>query len=300
MQLPNWSRNLLLRRRRQREKSARQELFAPVRLSLRKLEERRVLDVSAAFMSGVLEVEITNTSDVATLQDSGGNVSIRDAGNNNIDVNGSGSPPIAWSDVQEVRVRGDAATDQVVVFDTQLSLDAGLQVEDTIESTVLADSVNSGAGITLGSDVVLEEDIMLVGTNLTFGGSIDSQPNATHKLTIDAGVGSIAFNGNIGEIVPLRGLDIQRAVGGVTFGESSPVQLINSTDPITIGSSFEIGGTGVVFNGGANATLRIVTTNDDVTINGPTELQSDLSINTGSRGGDIIFTAASPIDSEVG
>lgn len=40
MQLPGWSRNLLERRRRRREKAARRELFAPVRLSIRKLEER--------------------------------------------------------------------------------------------------------------------------------------------------------------------------------------------------------------------------------------------------------------------
>ncbi|MBI2480833.1 MAG: hypothetical protein HYV60_20065, partial [Planctomycetia bacterium] len=149
MQLPNWSRNLLLRRRRRRERFARQELFAPVRLSLRKLEERRVLDVSAAFMTGtgVLEVDITNTSDVATLQDSSGNVSIRDAGNNNIDVNGSGAPPVAWSDVKEVVVRGDAVLDQQVAFNTALALTGRLDVQSSIESTILADSITSGASI---------------------------------------------------------------------------------------------------------------------------------------------------------
>ncbi len=302
MQLPNWSRNLLLRRRRQRERSARQELFAPVRLSLRKLEERRVLDVSAAFLTGtgVLEIDVTAASDVATLQDAGNNVSIRDAGNNSIDVDvdGGGPLPVAWSDVKEIVVRGDAASGQRVVFDTQLALSGRLEVQNTIESTVLTDSITSGSSITLASDVVLENDVTLVGTGITFGGTIDSQANATRSLTLDARSGSVSFNGNIGGNVPLRGLDIQRADGGVTFGDSSPLQIVNSTDSISIGSVDAIGGSGVVFQGGSNATLQIVTTNDNVSINGMTELRSNLSISTGSKGGDVTFTAASPIDSQ--
>ncbi|MEO8494498.1 MAG: hypothetical protein ABI614_05485, partial [Planctomycetota bacterium] len=311
MQLPNWSRNLLLRRRRNRKRSARQELFAPVRLTLRRLEERRVLDVSAAFMTGtgVLELNITNTSDVATVQDSGGYVSIRDAGNNNIDIDGDNGEPmqVAWSAVNEIVVRGDSTVDQQgaavlqqVVFDTQLSLTGSLEVDSEIESTVLAASITSGSDITLAGDVVLENDVQLVGTSLTFGGAIDSQPNATRGLTIDATTGSVSFNGDLGGNVPLRGLDIQRADGGVTFGGTSPVQLVNSTDSVTVGSNSPIGGTGVVFNAGNGATLRIITTNDDVTINGSVRLQSHLSIETGGKGGDITFTNASPIDSEAG
>ncbi|MDA1051130.1 MAG: hypothetical protein O3C40_11715 [Planctomycetota bacterium] len=303
MQLPNWSRNLLLRRRRRRERSARHELFAPVRLSLRKLEERRVLDVSAAFMTatGVLELEITNTSDVAALQDSGGNVSIKDAGNNvvDVDVNGGGPGTVALSDVRSIVVRGDAVADQQVVFGTPLSLADGLQVEDSIESTTFRDSVNSGAAISIGSDVVLENDVMLTATDLTFGATIDSQLNATRSLTINVGAGTVVFNGDLGASVSLGGLDIQRADGGVTFGGNSPVQLVNSTGSVTIGSSQPIGGIGIVFDGGATGT-SIITTNDDVTINGATTLRSKLSINTDSRGGDITFTAASPVDSEAG
>lgn len=302
MQLPNWSRNLLLRRRRRRERSARRELFAPVRLSLRKLEERRVLDVSAAFMTatGILELDVTNTSDVATLRDSGGDVSIKDAGNNNIDVNvdGGGPATVALSDVRSIVVRGDAAADQVVVFDTPLSLTNGLQVENTVETTVLASSVNSGAAISLGGDVVLENDILLVGTGVTFGGTIDSQLNTSHSLTINAGTGSVVFDGDLGASVSLAGLDIQQADGGVTFGGASPVQIVNSTGVISIGSGSAIGGTGVAFHAGTNGTFRINTTNDDVTINGATKLQSSLSINTGARGGDITFTEASPIDNQ--
>lgn len=304
MQLPNWTRNLLLRRRRSRDKSARSDLFAPVRLTLRKLEERRVLDVSAAFMTatGVLELDVTNTSDIATFQDAAGDVSIRDGGNNNVDVDVDGGGPgtVALSDVKRVVVRGDAATDQEVVFDTPLSLADGLRVESEIESTVLIGSITSGAGIELGSDVTLESDVVLVGTDVTFSGTIDSQPNAIRGLTIDASTGTVAFNGNIGANVPLNGLNVQRADGGVTVGDISAVQLINTTGEVSIGSTNAVGGTGVVFSGGANATLRIITTNDDVSVNGPTELRSDLSIDTGSRGGDITFTDASPIDGEAG
>ncbi|MCB9872992.1 MAG: hypothetical protein H6821_02335, partial [Planctomycetaceae bacterium] len=305
MRLPNWSRNLLDRRRRNRERSARQELFAPVRLSLRKLEERRVLDVSAAFMTGtgILELDITNTSDVATLQDSGGNVSIRDSANNVVDINGPGAPPIAWTDVKRIVVKGDGAAEQKVVFDTPpLLLAEGLAVDSEIEVSVLTSSITSGASITLGSDVILENDITLVGTNLTFGGSIDSQLNALQNLTLNAGVGSITFNGDIGSnlnLASLGTLDIQRADSGVTFGDSAVVRSIKTERSITIGSTEIIGGVGVVFDGGASGT-EITTTNDKVTINGATVLRSDLSINTGSKGGDILFTDAASIDSESG
>lgn len=302
MQLPTWSRNLLERRRRKRERSARREMFAPVRLSLRKLEERRVLDVSAAFMTGtgVLELDVTDASEIATLQDSGGNVSIRDSTNASVDIISGGAPTtVAWSDVKEIVVRGDAATDQRVVFDTQLTLVGRLEVGGEIESTVLTDSVNAGASILLGSDVILENDVTLVGTSVTFGGSLDSQPNAIQNLIINAGNGSIAFNGDIGANVHLGTLDIQRADGGVTFGDSSAVREVNTERPITIGSTDAIGGTGIVFDGGTSGT-EITTSGDAVTINGATTLQSTLSINTGSKGGDVIFTSASPIDSEAG
>lgn len=226
--------------------------------------------------SGVLEIDVTNSSDVATLQDSGGQVSIRDSGNANIDidVDGGGPMAVAWSDVKEVIVLGDPATDQSVVFDTQLSLTGRLEVDSEIETTVLTDSVNAGASISFGSNVVLENDVILVGTDVIFGGTLDSQPNATRRLTINAGPGSVSFNGSIGANVPLQGLDIQRADNGVTFGDLSAVHVVSSTDTIVIGSSSAIGGTGIVFNGGNNAALQIFTTNDDVTVNGATELRA--------------------------
>lgn len=545
MQLPNWSRNLLLRRRRQREKSARQQLFAPVRLSLRKLEERRVLDVSAAFMTGtgVLELDVTNTSDVATLQESGGDISIRDAGNNSIDIEVDGGTPmsVALSDVKRIVVHGDGAAGQEVVIDTPLAPMDGVFVDSSIELTVINDPItrvgnngialNSlsvqlgadleapGLDITFGGDVRLASDVSVTASNVVFEGMVDddgdlatnsnltvnadgltlfvgkvgsndaldgiktdaaghseinadinasgntitfndpvvltnsvsltdtgttgirfndtvdsasdaqhsltatatngrvtfsgdigdgaagdqslgsltiteaaegvifgdmagvaqirtangginigsvaggiggvgiqlnggagnlltittsggnvrwnaatalvtdvdvftdggtltltadapldSQPNAVRKLKVNAGSGAVEFNEDIGRAVPLRGLEISRADAGVTFGGanvetpgmggSGPVTLINSTGPVLIGSTDAIGGSGVVFNAGANSTLRIVTTSDNVTINGAVKLQSNVSINTGNRGGDITFTDASPIDNQ--
>ena len=48
MRLPRWPRRFLPRRKRRKD-VARQRLMEPVRLSFRRLEERRVLDANAAF-----------------------------------------------------------------------------------------------------------------------------------------------------------------------------------------------------------------------------------------------------------
>lgn len=545
MPLPTWTRKLLSRRRRNREQSARRELLEPVRLSLRKLEERRVLDVSAAFITelGLLEIEVSNTEDTASLSNENGAVAIADANDAPIAIEVDGGPgEVQLSAVRRVVVRGDAASDQQFILNTPLNPRDGVQVENTIEAATINDSITrvrengialdslqvtlganleaSDLDISLGGDVTLTSDVTLTGENVVFAGTVnddgdggtgsaltvnafgltffggdvggvdaidslrtdaaghselnaditasgntiifndpvvltsdvsvtdsgsigikfndtvdsaadaqhglsanatnglvtfsgnigdgsagdqslgsltiheaaggvifgekagvsqvrtqgdinvgsvaggingvgiqfnggtanlltittaggdvrwngasvlvtdvavvtnggdltltadaplDSQPNAVRKLTIDAGAGAVAFNEDIGRRVPVNGLDVMNAVGGVTIGGADtetpgsggagPVTLVNSVGAISIGSASPIGGTGVVFNAGDGNTLQVTTTGDDVFVDGAVELRSSLSIDTGATAGNITFTTNATIDSEGG
>lgn len=76
---------------------------------------------------------------------------------------------------------------------------------------------------------------------------------------------------------------------------------INTNGQIDIGSVSVITG-GILFNGGASNLLTITTLGDSVRLNGTATLATNLRIDTdstssGTEGGDISFTAASPIDS---
>src|SRR5262249_51556883 len=145
------------------------------------------------------------------------------------------------------------------------------------------------------------------GSNITFTagdvstvpttGRIDSQGNDAlnnpehNDLKLNAGTGSVFFNGNIGGGQTLQTLVVDTAAGGVTFGgadaatigASGPVTTVHTEGLIDIGSGFTaadvIGGTGIVFNAGPGTnSLLSVTTNlatGDVRLNGPVFLQSD-------------------------
>jgi hypothetical protein len=68
---------------------------------------------------------------------------------------------------------------------------------------------------------------------------------------------------------------------------------------IDLGSIDVIGGTGIVFNGGAG-TIVIQTSSDDVRINGAVLLQSNTQIDTNTGLGNITFTSAATINSQDG
>lgn len=127
---------------------------------------------------------------------------------------------------------------------------------------------------------------MLVGTDLTFGGSVDSQPNTTRNLTINAGVslgtGSASFQGAVGSLVGLGDILVENATdvyfessllassltqsagsgetrfdGPVTIKTAAGVDL--TTGSVTINHSFD--------TSAASGPIRI-TASGDIAVNG--------------------------------
>src|SRR6185369_15461151 len=138
---------------------------------------------------------------------------------------------------------------------------------------------------------------------------IDSQLGEHNDLTLNAGTGSVLFNGNIGAVQTLGNLLVDTAAGGVTFGAanlaaiggSGPVTTVHTEGQIDIGTGTTladvIGGTGIVFNG-AGSLLTVTTNNANVRLNGAVTLNSNVKIDTGAGAGDVVFTNDSPIDSQ--
>src|SRR6185369_4589056 len=132
---------------------------------------------------------------------------------------------------------------------------------------------------------------------------IDSQLGEHNDLTLNAGTGSVFFNGNVGSVQTLGKLLVDTAAAGVTFGgtdtasigASGPVTTVHTEGQIDIGTGLTaadvIAGTGITFNGGAGP-LTVTTTNSPVRLNGVVTLNTNLTIDTGAGPGDITFTAA--------
>ena len=161
------------------------------------------------------------------------------------------------------------------------------------------------------------------GGNILFTdvATIDSEATETNALTLRAGAGTITFNANIGTVDATTGtgtrlgdFTVEDTTGVVTLGgadhtatdsETGPVTTINTDGAIDIGRGTndddEVTG-GIVFNGGDLATdvLTITTSSDDVRLNGPVTLRSDLTITTVTGAGNLLFTDAATIDSEAG
>src|SRR5262245_65492661 len=83
-----------------------------------------------------------------------------------------------------------------------------------------------------------------------------------------------------------------------------PLNEVYTNRAINIGSATVIDG-GITLNGGVANLLAISTTGDSVRLNGTVTLSTNVSIDTdstnvGSEGGDIVFTAAAPVDSATG
>ncbi|MBP88656.1 MAG: hypothetical protein CMJ64_18400 [Planctomycetaceae bacterium] len=283
----------------------RRELLEPVRLSLRKLEERRVLDVSAAFLSatGELEVEITNTEDIATLSNDNGDVSIEDSGNNAIDIeiDGGGPSQVRMSDVRSIVVRGDATPNQRFILDTPIVLRDGFRVEDSIELASVNESITrvdnggialdsldvelganleaTGLGISFASNVSLTNNVTLTGEDVVFAGMInDDGDGSTGSSLIVNASGLTLFGGEVGGVNPLDSLrtdaaghseinaDITASGNTITFHD--PVMLANSV------SLTDTGTTGIRFNdtvdsaADAHHSLTATATNGSITFSG--------------------------------
>ena len=82
----------------------------PVRLSFRRLEERRVLDASAVFASGALGLQL-NDAESVTIGAQNGNLVVTDSNQDVVDIKDqSGSTvTVGISDVDSLKVTGDAA-----------------------------------------------------------------------------------------------------------------------------------------------------------------------------------------------
>jgi hypothetical protein len=138
--------------------------------------------------------------------------------------------------------------------------------------------------------------------------TIDGEAGENNGLALTAAAGSVRFNANIGETVPIGQLAVTQADAGVTFGGSGqaddgPVIRVRTDGGINIGSAATITG-GIVLNGGAGDTIAVVTAGAVVRFNGPVELWSDALVDTSDAGSvpgaEIRFTGNTPLDSQDG
>ena len=195
--------------------------------------------------------------------------------------------------VSELRLAGsvDIGTGSNVIGGAGIVLTGGAQGLKIVSEGL----VRFNGATVLGTDV----SIATVNGDITFTSDavIDSQVNLANSLTLDAGAHAVFFNADIGSTLPLRGLTVTRADGGVVFGAgdtklvggTGPVRLVSSVDPIAIGVGANVITGGITFNAGSGNTLLVTTTNDDMTWNGPITLESAVSITTGAGPGDILF-----------
>jgi hypothetical protein len=184
--------------------------------------------------------------------------------------------------------------------DGSLFLDAAIPIS-TDTGNVTLDTNGAGRGIVLMQTTTLTTGAGTAG-DIRFADStpIDSDTGTQYDLTLTAGTGSVFFNDEIGASESIGALTITQADGGVTFGETTPVTVINTDGGIDIGTGSDvIGGTGIVLNGGAG-TLTITTTDDDIRFNGPLTLAADVTIDTDDELGSILFTQFTSLDSETG
>jgi hypothetical protein len=177
---------------------------------------------------------------------------------------------------------------------------------DAPGTTTLGSVVNVTTGtITFNDPVLLTENIQMnaaSGGAVTFATTIDSSASEHNDVTISAG--AVTFDGDIGNGTSgdqtIGSLDVTNATS-VTFGDNSDAGEISSVradGSVNLGSAAPIAG-GVTFD---NPAFSLVTTGDDIRINGPVTLAgASTTLSTGeSVGGDIQFTNNAPIDSAPG
>ena len=294
------------RRRRTGERGAhRLNTELQVRLGIRRLEDRRVLDASAAFWTatGQLEVQLAGSGDQVAVQSDQGQLVLTDQQNQpiSISVDGGAAGPVAVDDVQSLLVRGTADDQQGVALLTDLQAPGGLRIDDSVEFTILAADLDGGE-LLFGSPLQLASSARLSGDRIEFASSVDSQVNSVQDLVLDARTGGITFRGDLGGTTPLGKLTVLDSAAAVRFGDLTDVgaaRTVRSTRGIELGRLNALGG--IEFTGGPDVTWTISTTGDDVRLHGPVTVRGELTITTGSdRPGDILFTGAATLDSAVG
>jgi len=286
----------------------------PVQFTILRLENRRVLDVTASFITatGQLEVQLGAAGDEAMVNsDTNGDLAITDQNGLSIFINpigGGPAGPIAVDQVRGVNVAGTPATDQSVRFKTDLlSLSSGLTVQSDVEVTTLASDLNaSGAALRFGGEVVLEGNVRLTADKIDFNSRIETSTGGARILSLDAAGGSIDFGGDIGTRGRLGALRVLHA-DRVSFGSAgSPLRLVRTFGPINLGQSSIVGsggaGDGIFFFGPNDGTsLNVSTGGGDIRINGATGVAGGLSLASGiGNGGEILFSSAAPLDGLAG
>ncbi|NQU23370.1 MAG: hypothetical protein HQ567_18985, partial [Candidatus Nealsonbacteria bacterium] len=169
---------------------------------------------------------------------------------------------------------------------------------DPIRLTTTGDSVQIDGPVTLNTDTRIET----AGGDVTFTtlATINSLADGEKGLTLDAGVGSVQFQADVGTQAAnmrLGYLVVEEADAGVAFDQ---VAAVNVTDrepnTIDIGSTNAITG-GIVLDGGAG-TIALSSTDGNVRFNGPVRLHSNTRIDTASGPGNVLFTNQSTVDSK--
>src|SRR5205085_409385 len=114
--------------------------------------------------------------------------------------------------------------------------------------TTTNDAVRLNGAVTVNSDLTIDTGAGVGDITFTSSATINSQGAEHNDLLLNAGTGSVFFNGNIGAATgtsSLGLLTITTAAGGVTFGQSdtntgsggtAPVTTVNTDGAINIGS----------------------------------------------------------------
>ncbi len=255
MRLPGWL-GRLPKLRRSTKDAARRHLMEPVRLSVRRLEERRVLDASAVFnAAGELSLLLSSAGDQATIGMQNGQIVITDRDQSVVEIKDQNgvATAVAVDDVQSLELRGNSAADQAVRLEVALAPADGARVASSLETLVLHENVTSAADLEFGSDVVLSNDVTLTGADVRFQGRIDDDGDATSgsSLTVNA-TGTTTFIEPVGLRSALDRLqsdaagqtrlaaDVAASGGTVVFHD--PVQLAAD---VTLSDA---GPTGIIFH----------------------------------------------------
>jgi len=166
--------------------------------------------------------------------------------------------------------------------------------------TTTGDDVRINGAVTLASAVTIGTG-PTVGGNITFTNDapIDSAAGENNNLTLEAGLGAVRFNENLGEFTALGNLTVTRADAGVTFGQADvevpgtgglgPVDIVNTLGGLNIGSTNAITG-GIVLDP-SGSTLMLISSGGTIRFNGDVDVRAtDVLISTNElAGGDIVF-----------
>ncbi len=147
--------------------------------------------------------------------------------------------------------------------------------------SVTADTINlNGTLLTQGGDIFLDGDVNLLGalqlnTGTLVGGDITvtGTVNGAQNPSVNAGLGNVDFQGDIGDVTPLTGL--AAAGASVRFGG----------DVTTTGAQAATATTGTVMTNGTHTT-----TNSDIQFTGDLVLEASTVLDTGAGAGNVTVT----------